>query len=134
VSFWSLDSCIVMYNHHPSPDALLPVRMTREVSEPSVAVKVPPGWYSWADGSLLDDTLVFTLCKLFRKIWVTLVWLLLSHQRFVSWKHITLASVSCAAAVAARQCRKLSVMGNEFTFLEMILNVFSGTGKSGSSQ
>ncbi len=47
---------------------------------------------------------------------------------------MTLALVSCAAAVAAPQCMKLSIVGNEFTFLEMILNVLVGTGYSGSPQ
>jgi len=57
-----------MYDQHPRPDASLPVRITLEVSDSKVAVKVPPGWYSLAEGSLLDDTLIFMLCKCFRKI------------------------------------------------------------------
>jgi len=60
VSFLGSFNRSVVYDHRPSPDASLPVCMTLDVHGPSVAVKVPPGWYSLADGSSLEDTLIFT--------------------------------------------------------------------------
>jgi len=38
------------------------------------------------------------------------------------------ASISSASAAAVRQCRKLSVVGKEFTFFDIMRNVFAGTG------
>jgi len=44
------------------------------------------------------------------------------------------ASISSTAVAATRQCRKLLVVGNEFTFFDIIRNVFAGTGWIGSPQ